>query len=408
MGLTQQLRKKRKPASALPAHSPRGPSAAEMFFACPGSIRMNEGRPNEDTIYSAEGTFLHLIAAECLQFGLEPEDYIGTAAKIGTFRFEFTAAHAKMMQPGLDRIRELGGTVYVELRVSLERWSEGDFGTLDVGVITPKRIYIIDWKFGEGEPVDPVENKQMMAYGVAFWYEIARHLTDAEDVTLIIEQPRAPGGGGEWHTTVDELWEFGKEYRRRCAATREPDAPLVAGEKQCRWCRAFNDCPAAAKFMAKLMGTKFKDLDAARELDIEPPVVKPKFLTPERRSYIVRHAPMLSRWLEVLRADTLSDALAGRPTPELKAVNGRKGHRHWTDKDRVEKFLVRRLDDKAFTKELKSPAQVEEILPAEDFKKLKKFIDQSEGKPTLVSLDDAREAITPNVVKFENLNNGEY
>ena len=146
---------------------------------------------------------------------------------------------ADLMQPGIDRLREFPGLMTVERQVGLDPWLPGQFGTLDVGIINDaKREAVIwDWKWGAGVPVSPVKNPQLMLYALGFWNDFI--LPGLEyDFRLIIEQPRIPGGGGEWVLSHDELMLFGAKvheagqaYRGAgCTAHRRRDpVPLLPG-----------------------------------------------------------------------------------------------------------------------------------------------------------------------------------
>lgn len=390
-------------------HARNAPSSAYVWMKCPGSVALCANLPDESSIYAAEGTAAHTIHEECLRFGLEPDDYVGSQVSAEGWIFTVTEEWARYLQPGIDRARDFGGKLYVEKRVYFDRWGRSrkdQFGRLDAGIIKRKIIPIIDLKFGAGVPVDPEENEQLMIYALGFWDNIARHETDADEFLLIIDQPRAAGGGGEWRISLRKLLKFGEKVKKAVEATYKKNAPLVPGAEQCRFCRAaeLGVCPAYAKFCMELTGQTLEDLDDARRLGYDPCPPKASALTPTRRSFIALHAPMFRKWIDSIHGETLSDALAGMPTPGLKAVNGRRGARYWLHAPEVERRLKRDLSDEAFNKELKSPAQVEAIMSEADFKKYQKFIDQSEGKPSLVPEDHRSAAITPNAVSFKNRN----
>ena len=77
----------------------------------------------------------------------------------------------------------------------------------------------------------------------------------------------------------------------------EPDAPLKASEKGCRFCPVKHTdagCVAYDRWMRDLMVNAFDDLD---DLDDEPVLADPDALTPARRYHIVRHAHLVRAWL---------------------------------------------------------------------------------------------------------------
>lgn len=370
---------------------------------CPGSIRLTEHLPRSSSAFAAEGTAMHQVAADCLELGLEPEDFIGSSLLTDGHLIEVTQERAGWLENGLAWLRDQPGKIYVEQRVDLGSFMPGQFGTLDVGIVAPDHIVIFDWKFGAGVPVSPVENRQLRIYALGFIEVYAPDLDPGTPVTLVIEQPRVSGGGGMWRTTVGDLLTFREEVREAARATYDRDAPLVPGEKQCRFCPArTTGCAAYDAFNLDLIGAKFDDLTEESEL----PAVPECGITPERRSIILRHKSMIEQWLERLHADALEDALAGRPVPGMKAVTGRRGSRQWIDVEAADAFLAIRLGDERFTRSLLSPAAAEKAIPRKDRDELATMTVQSAGKPILVPEDDKRPAIEGVDAKFDNLDNG--
>lgn len=388
-----------------PAHSPRSPSGADTWMQCLASVRMQAGLPDTSSAWSAQGTYLHRISSLCLEFGLDPFDFVGSTAVVDGFECEMERKHAVKMQTGIDRITDFGGEVFVEQRVSLEHWSKGDFGTLDIGIVTPKEIIIADWKWGAGEPVEVVKNRQLRIYALGFWRQIARHKTKARRFRLIIMQPMVEDGAfSEWVVDLDDLLEFGEEVREAAAETRKKNAPFKPSASACRWCKAFNDCKAAAKANLSLFGIKFDDLDAAADEGEMIEVPRIERLTPKQKAQIVLNMPMMRRWLDAVHADVYGLATSGDAPPGIKSVLGRKGPRQWDKKkkDKVKEVLRELLGARAFKKEMKSPTQIQEdgYLTAKQWRLIEEFIVQSDPKPILVPVTDKRKAVTPNAIEF--------
>lgn len=413
----------------MSAHAKIGPSSLSRVIRCPGSVRKTEGLPRRSSKAAAEGTVLHEIAELCLLYGLEPHDFFGQRICADGFEFEIGLGDGQVdptvMQAGLDWLREQPGDLYIEQRVSLDRWMPGQFGTLDVGIIDweSRTATVFDWKFGSGVRVDPVENEQLMAYAAGFveanWPFSLQG--DPKAIRIIIEQPRCVGGASfadAWVTTWADLQNFGEVMRETYAAASEPDAPLIPGRKQCMFCDAKNrepadgslgGCPAYDKFMVDMLGAEFDDLDEQIATDAPPKLSEN--LTGQRRAHIVKHADLIRSWLAKLHEDSLNAALAGAPDPGMKVVIGQKGNRRWTDPEAVEALLVSSLHDDAFIYKLKSPAQAETALKPkrgkpgdpETWDALGKLITQDDGKPVLVDAGDARPAITPLVDLLDDL-----
>lgn len=378
----------------MAAHARLSPSSADRWMVCPGSVAKSDKYPNEETEFAAEGTVFHALAEDALLFGVNPRQFIGQKRQQGEFEFEITEEMVEHLEPGLDRLADLGGKLYIETKVDLGHWLPGQFGTLDVGIIRPDEIVIFDWKYGQGVSVSPVDNTQLKIYALGFWENIAQHVTKATKFRIMIWQPRIPMGGGEWTTTLEELLAFGEEVRAAGVETYKENAPLVASEKGCYWCPAKNDCAAFAEYNLDLLGIHLDDLDALIEGGEDMPLPDDDSLTPEQRTYIIRHTKMITGWLDGLHARVLTDYQHGRPTPGMKAVSGRRPARAFTDVDTVVPIIKQYIDD-PFTHKLMSPAQVEKVAGKRAMSELEEHIQQGDAKPVLVSEADPRPALPP-------------
>lgn len=359
-----------------------------------------EAECSDDTnIHSAEGTAAHQIRSECLLLNLDPYEMLGHRVKVSTWTFTVTREMANNLQPGIDQVREMPGKLFVEHRVSLDRWLPGQFGTLDVGVAGKHVININDLKYGT-KAVDVEYNKQLMLYAIGFYDTVAWKLTRAERFILSIDQPRVANKGGDpWEISLDDLFEFGKQARKAAKATLEEDAPCRAGE-HCDnyYCKAREICKVYQDFKYDLVKDAFRYYESVEKFDPAPI----DELTMERRIWIARHHDQAKKWLDQIHASVLSDALAGVPTPGVKAVLGRRGNRVWSDQEKAEDLLRKYLSiEEIFTKSLIGPATAEKLVLAPQWESLKALITQSEAKPTLVPESDKRQPIESMADRFK-------
>lgn len=374
------------------AHATLAPSASERWLVCPGYVRAIAGLPDETSKPAAEGTAAHFVSDACLTLGLDAHDFVGQKIEVEGFTFAWEEIDADLLQWGIDEVRSYDGEFHSEMRVDLSRWLGPDqFGTLDRAIVTDERIIINDLKWGRGLPVSPVRNTQLALYALGFWHAIGRHKTQARDFTLIIDQPRHAGGGGEWEVTLDELLAFGEVARGAAEASKNPDAPLVAGEG-CRYCPAAKQrggCPALDAFALETLGLGPTDLDG----DAEPATTETP-ITLERRSYLLKFRPMLKAWLDKLEADALADALEGGTVPHMKAVMGRRPARKWLDEEEATRAITDELGDDALETKLKTPAKIEKDMGRTEFADaFGNLVDLGEPKPILVSENDKRPAL---------------
>ncbi len=377
------------------AHARLSPSSAHRWLRCPGSVALcDEIEERRTSVFAAEGTVAHHVREMCLLLGMEPEDFQGQQIGADGFSFTIEDEMVEALRPGIEWVRERQGRLVNEHRVSFDRWLPDQFGTLDVGVIGKDLITINDLKYGAGVAVSPEENEQLMTYGLGFWDNMARHETKATDFLLVIDQPRAIGGGGEWRVTLDEMLEFGERLKRGYEEVHADDPYLKAGEKQCRFCPAKGVCDAYAKWSMKQIDMEFDDLDGD-ELYLS----QVGEWTPERRVALVDNAEMIEKWIDAVKARVLNDAVIGNPTPGKKAVVGPEGNRKWRDEDEAAEWMAKHLrdpNDAWHDPKMLSPAQFEKLkeIPAEVKEDVEKYVIRSPGKPILVDEDDKRAGIS--------------
>jgi hypothetical protein len=184
-------------------------------------------------------------ATSACNFGLDPYDFIGHRFTVEGYSFEWDEDDAAYLAWGIEEIRSYPGEFYGEYQVDLSKWLGPDqFGTLDRAVAGPSSSSSATSSGASAGT--PVRNKQLMLYALGFWWNVARHITEATEFLIIIDQPRCSGGGGQWRTTLEELLAFAEEARAAAERTRDPNAVRTASTRGCMWCLR-RDAPAAAR-----------------------------------------------------------------------------------------------------------------------------------------------------------------
>lgn len=386
-------------------HSLRSPSSAHGWLLCAGRPQAEEactkrGLGEESSGYAAEGTFFHDVARSALLTGLDADDYLGRRDNVEGFDFEVTAEMARYMQPGLDWIREQRGTISVERRVYLDPVLSGESGTVDVRLVDRRAslLTVFDWKYGR-EPVIANRNPQLLLYALGSFLS-DRSLAGVNGVRLVICQPRVEHGFTVWETTRECVERFGREAREAWDRSFEPNASRTPGPKQCHWCKARTHCQEYATFNLDVIGSKFEDLDNNGKGFAFPDEVA---LTPERRSYVLRHWPMVEAWHKRLHAAALDEAMRGRTVPGFKLVEGRRGAREYTDPAAAGTLLNELLGDEARVTELISPAVAEGKLTKPEYARVGAFVRYTATKPTLANEDDPRPRMKTADEKFQEM-----
>jgi hypothetical protein len=257
--------------------------------------------------------------------------------------------------------------------------------------------------------VDAEGNEQLMLYGLGL-LEVAEMVGDFDRVRLVIHQPRL-NHLSEWACSVADLKAFGLDALRAAdaagefeAGNRDESDVLRPGEKQCRFCKAKATCPALA---ATVAGELFDDTGWAPEATVSTiedhaPITNPdaevSMLTNSQIARLLPHLDLIEQWTKAVRGHAEAELLAGREVPGYKVVEGRRGNRRWTSKEEVEDVLrnqFRLPQADVYKQTLVGPADIDRLkkegrIGERRYKKIQSYIDQPEGKPTVVPETDKR------------------
>ena len=216
-------------------HARISPSAMDRIIACPASVALCDGMPDQSSVYAEEGTAAHEELEKCLKEGNDSNN-----------------EHVQMAVDYVwNRVRQDGMDVfYTEMKVYpkiLQRddcWGTADLTLHDFGLT---ELEIADFKYGAGVPVEAKDNKQLITYalGAVQKFVIDQRLSPPETVKMTIIQPRCPHPDGpvrSWTITFDKLMEIAEDMRSRLTLVDSPDAPFGPSDKACRWCKARAVC----------------------------------------------------------------------------------------------------------------------------------------------------------------------
>ncbi len=404
----------------MAAHAKLSPSAASRWLRCPGSVRLCASLPRPpSTRFADHGTAAHALGEKCLiekcdaaryaGWFIQPQERGGVLwtnplTSIGLKGFEVDEEMVGSVQMYLDAVREPGGKIIPEQRLSLEHVYKGMFGTADAQVLceSAKTLWIWDLKYGQGLAVHPEENEQAMIYSLGSLGP--NPLSWVENVNIGIVQPRHRDGGVMvWETSKKYILEWKNDVLVPGAkATEAPDAPLVPGDKQCRWCAAKAVCPALLGQSLEVAQVAFKDIVPQEVPTLTFP--NPMDMTPEERAKVATLLTALDDYKASFFTYLQELAERGDNTPGWKLVRG-KANRKWKSEALVINQLEGVLGDLLWEKKLLSPAKLEKIKGI-DKKALAALWETPEGKITLAPESDKRPAVVPaalNPFNFDDL-----
>jgi hypothetical protein len=331
----------------MTAHSKLGASSMERWSACPGSVRLCDSLDGTWSVYAQEGTDAHAVAAGVLATGAFP---LAMGREDGS-SFYVTGEMKEAVQVYVDHLNntfERGDVDQVEVRFDLSAVHPGCFGTADHvrWRASQKLLIVTDYKHGAGIPVSPVENPQLMYYGLGALLAAGY---PAHRVRLVIVQPRCAIEGEvirEWEIDAIDLVDFKADLRMYALAAEAPDAPLVPGG-HCRFCPAAAMCPALVERAQAVAKSEFAVAPVGR-------------YDPAKLAAALDMRETVKAWLSALDEFAYAEALAGKCPPGYKLVD-KRATRKWKDETAAATFLELRSVAEAvmWERKLRSPSHLE-------------------------------------------------
>lgn len=401
-------------------HARLSPSSAETWCLCPGSVARSEGAPDTSSYYAQEGTAAHELLETSLREMNPPSKYMGTKIAVkgneGEDDVWFTVDDDMVdaVTVAYDYVVDFltknpSAKLIAERKVNpgLMMGRDDNYGTCDISLILPTKLTTLDYKHGKGIVVEANGNKQTMDYSIGALAEIPPNeralITEVE--TGII-QPRAAHPDGPIRTVVYSIETVYKwlMYFTTCAnATDQPNAPLISGESQCRWCKgkvnADGPCPA-------LEDKTLEVFDSVNLPAVEQQVLRnPEQLKVEEINLIDDMGDIITAFIEAVRGYKLKQMKAGVEFPGSKLVNGKQGNRKFieTDNEKTIKYLNSafglKKDVVTAPRELLGPAKIVALAkkaPKTNEKKitmLESRIERPKGKIVIAPTSDPRPAV---------------
>ena len=400
------------------------PSKRSRWALCPGSIREEAKYPDEGSGPAAiDGTHSHTLLEHCIKAGLtDPMDQVGETFTDHEGSFKVDADRAARVKVAIDYIRErsMNGMFKVisEQRVDPKFLLGRDdlSGTVDCQIIGPDWIELIDYKDGMGV-VTAEGNMQLEQYAYGVLAELKLPVNGVypfNTIRMTIIQPKlalksmAPITFSE--VPVSNLMGNMGTIIAQAAATDKPDAPLVPGDSQCKFCRAKGSCAALASNVMKEVGVMFQPVTQLPDVAQQSANKDPSTMDDAQIAQIMEAAPLMRQLLEAVEKEALRRMESGQIIPGLKLVNGR-GSRAWAlPEDQMAEKLIKMGIPKTAVYETKlvSPAKAEKLtwekrdgtkmaLTDRQLKTMEtEYVVKMAGKLTVAPESDERKAVTTN------------
>lgn len=403
-------------------HSELSPSKRHRWGACPGSIREEAKFPEKDAGKAAlDGTRSHALLEECIKGNVYvvPDFVVGTERTDEHGKYVVDADRVDRVNLALAYVKrqalEAKTTPIAESRVHPDGLvGRADMhGTIDIQIPGVEVYEVIDYKDGV-QPVDAEYNPQMVQYALGV---LAGLETPPHSFRITIIQPKNTLKGlptiSTWVVSTAALLDVElPRIVKQAAATNDPNAPLVPGEAQCKYCRAKATCPALGKAMNEVFSMYGPVIDVEAETVSGPQAIAQKDsknLSDDELRRIMTAAPLVRQLIDAVEKEIQSRLEKGTDVPGFKLVNGR-GSRDWAlGEDEIVKVLTGMGVPKAnlYESKLVSVAKAEKLtwdkkgepqkLSDKQIKRLAaEYITHRSGKPTVAPEADPRPAVVYN------------
>lgn len=356
-------------------------------MACPGApaaeARIIQRYPNLESSSPAaeEGSRAHALAEILCKDRTLPKD----GDQYDTWHDREMLRHAMDYRDYCYSFVNCFYTVMIEERFTMPAIHKNSYGTADfVAFDTSQRhCHVIDFKYGRGQFVEVKNNPQALQYAEGARQWIHDHEgVEIQNFTIHIFQPRAKTGANinKWHVSRQSLATFVAEANKAARLTDNTPDVRIPGDKQCLWCAAQGECPERAAQVQGDIDELLPDLDTAT-------------LTSKQLGKRLESFPGITRWMNEVKAMAFRRAMDGEVISEHKLVAGRASYK--PDPEKIE-FI---LGTNAFKDpQLKSKTDIQNMMGRPAFESLlSDCYRRTPGHPTLVGLDDKREAWQPEV-----------
>lgn len=374
-------------------HALLSASKAKQWINCTPSIRAGENIPEKQSDYADEGSLAHKWAELLIKYRFDAIHYRDTLAEfqLNMVKVRISKYYSVVMGDHvsdfadfvLDLYRDyakVGKTILIqEIKLNLEKFIPQSWSYVDVAIITPGILHIIDFKYGEGVEVSADLNEQLMIYALGAL--IKYHLYGIfHKVVMTIYQPRM-SNISTFEMSVVDLYKWANQTLVRAAKQAfEGKGEFKAGT-HCRWCKLKGPCKTHTDYVYALarpvITTEFN----------------PALLNDQALINVYANIDTIRKGLNAVEEHVRTEAQKGKKWPGFKLVNGRSD-RQYISEEKIEATLLKAGYTEAQIKvtKLKGITAMEKLLKPSGFKKLLgPLVIKPPGAPTLVPDTDQRD-----------------
>lgn len=370
-------------------HALLGASSAARWIACPPSARATEHLPEDTSKYAEEGTRAHEVCEVALRRNLKNWEQGQALMEVipggALGNDEKSSEIIRAANQYLDFVYLQWGlyihqpSVFIEQEVDVSQWVPGGFGTCDCLLICDGILHIIDFKYGQGVPVTPERNPQLMYYALGAC-ALFEGIEEVSTVRLSIVQPRMQEEPQTWELSLADLLTWAREVLQPAAEMAWRGEGEFCTGPHCRFCKAHPACRAWKDKYGPLAGFE--------------PYAEPATLSDEELADWLQKVQGLAAYAKDLEEYAQQALLEGRTLPGWKLVQGRST-RKWTDQDAAFQQMQADGIDEAmlYTRTPITLTVAEKMIGKKKFAEtMSAFITKAPGAPKLAQASDPRPA----------------
>ena len=393
-------------------------SSAHRWLNCTAAPAFEQNFSGGTSQYAEEGTVAHAVCEifAIRKFGVNIDRNklsrdLAKLKKSEYYNDEMLITAKAYVEYLAEKSMEFNNPPYVtqEVRVDFSEYVPKGYGTCDCVMIGGDRLHITDYKHGKGVRVEAVGNPQMRLYALGALKHFRTIFGDTiKYVSMGICQPRLSETPSEESMTVEELTAWGESIKPLAEAAYNGTGTFNSGE-WCRFCRGKAQCKARARANTAL--EDFKNCIPASKADPETVIFTneqrnalglPNLLTDKEIGDLLTRGAELVKWYSDLQEYALGAILEGKSIPGYKVVAGRSNRAF---KDEIVALGILRengyTDNELYERKFKTLTALEKYIGKQKFSELlSDQIIKPQGKPTLVSESDKREAYNSAAVDF--------
>lgn len=366
-------------------HAILSASGSHRWLACTPSARLEQEFSDTDSTASLEGTAAHSLAEHKLKKKLKMQSTRPNTIYDNDEMEMYTDDYSDYVVEQYTKAKRYdeNAKVLIEQRLDFSCYVPEGFGTGDAVIVSKGKLHIIDLKYGLGVLVKAEKNPQMMLYALGALRKYEKEY-EIKKVKLTIFQPRRENVT-TWETTTAALKKWANKILRPKAEMAYRGTGKYEPGAHCQFCKAAIKCRARAEEKLKLAKEEFK---------------KPPLITDNEIESVLAKIPDIKKWCDDIMEYALEKALNGKKWEGFKIVAGR-GTRKYLNEEAVVAALNKAGYYDIYKKSLLPITEMEKLMTKKTFSEvLGKLVGKTEGKPTLVSLDDKRPEL--NTIQAKN------